>query len=441
MKIIERTLTDIVDKELREFSMYTIENRAIPSAIDGLKPGGRKLVYAMVNIYHGKKTKIAELGGALSSLGFHHGEGSAQSAAVTLTADWNNNAPIFIGHGNFGSRLVTDAAAPRYIFASLSDDFKKFFIDEEVAPKSSDLENPEPAHYLPIIPWVLVNGISGIAVGFKADILPRSIKTLVKATSECLKNPKKFLQDNKPIPPSFPHFKGEVVHVDGNQWRTRGIIEYVGKYTYKISEVPIGIDREAYITFLNGLLDKDLIRDYDDLCSKDGFGFIVKVSGQQKADVDLDPHKYFKLEKSHTEILTTLGHDGKLKIFDTVAQLIHYFVEYRTSKFGDKIAYDIDKVVHELDELKDKVKFIKLVINRKVDFRTSTKQQLLDFVTNNVTTQEYGRKFINIPLYECTHDEVDKLERKIAEKTAYHQSLLKVTPTSLYAEKLAGIKA
>jgi len=57
MQIVERTLTDIIDTELREFSMYTIENRAIPSAIDGFKPTGRKLVYSMINDYNGKKQK------------------------------------------------------------------------------------------------------------------------------------------------------------------------------------------------------------------------------------------------------------------------------------------------------------------------------------------------------------------------------------------------
>ena len=194
------------------------------------------------------------------------------------------------------------------------------------------------------------------------------------------------------------------------------------------------------MNFLNSLLDKDQIRDYDDICSSEGFGFLVKVSVQQKNAVDEDPYKYFKLEKSHTEILTTLGHDGKLKIFDSVAQLVHYFVQYRTSKFGDKIAYDIAKVTQELDELRDKVKFIKLVINRKVDFRTSTKQQLLDFVVTNVTAEEYGKKFINIPLYECTQDEVDKLEQKIADKVTHHENLKKMTPTGLYVEKLTGIK-
>lgn len=438
-KIIERTLTDVIDTELRAYSMYTIEQRAIPSAIDGFKIVHRKLVYHMLTEFGNKKVKVSDVG-SISRFNYHHGESSAQAAVVTLAAPWNNNAPIFDGHGNFGSRLINDAAAARYIFVTLSDHFKKFFIDEEVAPKSPDPDNPEPAFYLPIIPWVLANGISGIAVGFKTDILPRSIKSLIKATSDCLKNPERFLNDNKPIAPTFPDFKGSVEHIAGNQWKTKGLIEYVGKYTYKITEVPIGVDRETYINFLNGLIDKDLIRDYEDNCSSDGFGFSVKVSSQQKAEIDLDPFKYFKLEKSHTEILTTLGADGKLKIFDTVAQLIHYFVSYRTGKFGDKIQYDLEKIEQELQELRDKVKFIKLVINRKVDFRTSTKQQLLDYVIANVTDLDHGKKFINIPLYECTQDEVNKLEQKIADKEIYQRELLKLTPETLYQKRLAELK-
>lgn len=439
MNIIPRKLTNIIDTEFREFSMYTIENRAIPSVIDGFKPTQRKLVYAMITEYRGNKIKVAELGGGLAKLNYHHGEGSAQGAAVGLASDWNNNAPVFTGHGNFGSRLVPEAAAPRYIFASLSENFKKYFLDTEVAPKSNDPENPEPAHYLPIIPWILVNGISGIAVGFKTEILPRSIKDLTSATLECIKNPEKFLKADKPIAPTFPSFKGTVAQTGPNQWKTAGVVEYAGKYVFKISELPIGYDRESYVEFLNTLIDKDLIKDYDDVCSKDGFGFEVKVSIQQKSAIDKDPIKYFKLERSHTEILTTLGYDGKLKIFESVAQLIHYFVEYRTGKFGDKIAYDIAENEASVNELELKVKFIKLVINRKVDFRTSTKQQLLDFVADNVSKEDFAKKFINIPLYECTQDEVNKLEEKIAEKKTVLAQLRKTTPVELYKTRLAAL--
>lgn len=439
MNIQERTISDIVNVELREFSMYTIENRAIPSVIDGFKATQRKLVYAMVNEHKGNKVKVAELGGGLAKLNYHHGEGSAQGAAVGLGQDWNNNVPVFTGHGNFGSRLVPEAAAPRYIYASLSPAFRKYFIDTEVAPTAFDPENPEPAFYLPIVPWVLLNGVSGMAVGFKTEILPRSIESITSAVKECLKSPKKFVEADKPIAPSYPSFKGEVTQVSSNQWKTSGIIKFNGKNTYTISELPIGFDREAYIEFLNGLLDKDMIRDYDDSCSKAGFGFDVKVTPQQKVMIDKDVMKYFKLERTHTEILTTLGYDGKLKIFDSVAKLIAYFVEYRISKFADKIAYDIKENETDVNELIHRKKFIDMVINNKIDFRKSTKQQLLDFVCTQVSPEDFAKRFINIPLYECTQDEVLKIESKINAKNAILETLRKTTPENLYKTHLNSL--
>lgn len=441
MKIINKSITEIVDTEYREYAMYVLENRAIPSAIDGFKMVHRKLVYSMLLEPVGHKKKLVDIS-SISKFGYHHGESSAASAAITLTADWNNNCPVFTGYGNFGSRLIQEAAAPRYIFASLSPEFKKIFIDEEVAPKSIDEENPEPIHYLPIIPWVLVNGISGIAVGFATDILPRSIKELTDATKKCLKNPTKFLSENNPIAPTFPHFRGKISQESetGLSWSTSGIIDFIGKNTYKISELPIGYDRESYVTLLNKLLDTDKIKDYDDDCSEAGFGFTIKVTGAQKEQIDKDPISYFKLKKTHSENLTTLGHDGKLKLFKSVAELIHYFCEYRTNKFGDKIAYDKNKLSVEISNLTDKVKFIQDVVDDAIPLKQTSKAEMLEHIAKRITPSDYGKTFVNIPLYSCTTDEVEKLSKTIESKKQELLELEKMTSEKLFEQKLATIK-
>ena len=61
MKIIDKSVTEIIDSEYLEYAMYVLESRAIPSAIDGFKPVHRKLVYSMLNIHGGKKTKVVDL--------------------------------------------------------------------------------------------------------------------------------------------------------------------------------------------------------------------------------------------------------------------------------------------------------------------------------------------------------------------------------------------
>lgn len=439
MKIIDRTVSDVIDNEYREYAMYVLESRAIPSAIDGFKMVHRKLVYSMLNEYSGKKVKLADLSG-ISKLGYHHGETSAAAAAITITADWNNNCPVFIGYGNFGSRLVTDAAAPRYIFASISPDFKKYFIDTEVAPKSNDGESPEPQYYLPIIPWVLVNGLEGIAVGFKSNILPRLPKDLIVAMKSYLKNPKKFLEANEPIKPTYPHFRGEVIQHSENQWKTQGIINYVGKNHFEISELPIGWDREGYITFLNELCDKDLIKDYEDQCSKLGFGFKIKVSLVQKEAIEKDVFKYFKLEKIHTEILTTMGTDGKLKIFKSVAELVAYFCDFRTTKFADKIEYDKNVLRHDVLVANDKRKFLLSVINNIIDFKRTNKEDLLKFIVDTVTVADHGRRFINIPLYACTVDALAELNSDIIDMGKKLDVLSKNTPEKVFLDKLNIVK-
>ena len=432
-----RSITNIIDTEYLSYSMYTLENRAVPSTIDGFKPVHRKLVYAMINVHGGKKTKVADLG-SISSLNYHHGEASAMSAAITLTADWNNNCPVFTGHGNFGSRLIQEASAPRYIFASLSPEFKKYFIDTEVSPKSADEENPEPAHYLPTIPWVLVPGIQGIAVGFACNILPHSIQDLTHATKTYLKNPTKFIKEQPIIAPTFPHFKGTVAKEsdDGLSWSTMGIVEYVGKYTFKISELPIGYDREQYVNILNDMIDADKIKDFEDNCSEDGFGFSVKVSTTQKEKIDPDPIKYFKLKKNHTENLTTLGIDGKLKIFKSTADLIAYFCEYRLQKFSDKIEYEKSQLSVDIEQMNDKVKFIKMVISGKIDFKKLSKQQLLEAIADKITAKEHGKLLINVPMYQCTTDVLESLQMKIQESITSYTVLENTTPMQRYLSVL-----
>lgn len=438
MNIIKSTISAEIDSGFLDYSMYTLQNRAIPSAIDGFKPSARKLVYSMLTDYPTRKVKVAELAGSISKYGFHHGEASAEGAIVTLTADWNNNCPVFTGHGNFGSRLIQEAAAARYIFASLSPEFKRYFIDTDIAPASPNDENPEPAHYLPTIPWVLVNGISGIAVGFACNILPRPVKSLAVAVKSYLKNPGQFMLRNELIQPSFPAFKGTVTGDPENPlaWKTHGLIEYVGKYTYQITELPIGYDREAYVTLLNDMVDTDKIKDYEDNCSEAGFGFTVKVTAAAKEKIDQDPLKYFKLTKSHTENLTTLGVDGKLKIFKSVNDLIKYFCDYRLQKFDEKIQFELANVTQDITVLRDRVKWINLVASGKVGFKQLDRAGLLALIANKVTAAEHGKKFINIPLYECTQESITLLEEKIAAALIKLDQLKNTTANSRYSEVL-----
>ncbi|MBT6072286.1 MAG: DNA topoisomerase, partial [Euryarchaeota archaeon] len=158
-------VTQLIDNQYKDYSKYVLYSRAIPHLIDGLKPSQRKILYTALKTAKNGRIKTASLSGnTISTANYHHGDASLNEAITKMVQSHSNNISLLQGEGSFGSRLVPDAAAPRYTYVKMSDNFDKFFADTMVADRAIDPEDPEPAFYLPIIPWVLVNGVKGIAV-------------------------------------------------------------------------------------------------------------------------------------------------------------------------------------------------------------------------------------------------------------------------------------
>lgn len=421
-----RSVESLIDEEYKDFSMYVIENRAIPSVIDGLKPSQRKLIYVALQTATTKKQKVAALAANLSSMAnYNHGEASAQATCIGMAAKYSNNLPLLEEHGSFGSRLVQEAAAPRYIFSKLSENFHKHFTDFEVCPKNSDPDNPEPMHYLPIIPWVLVNGVRGIAVGFATNILPRNPEDLrkvmiAKASGKGYRNS---------LTPMFPDFRGEAIYdPKTGTCETLGVVDYKGKLIYEISEVPVGYDREKYIAVLDRLEDDNKIVNYQDMCDESGFRFEVKVNRAQRQAIDKDPIAFFKLSKRLTENLTVLDEHGHLKIFNNVRELIDYFYDYRISKCSDKIKYQIEDVGEALQKAKDKLKFVEAVVHGHIDLTKTRTKDLIAWIEKNITKKEHGKRFLSITIASFTMDTVAKLKQEIKDLEQELAGWKKTTP-------------
>jgi DNA gyrase/topoisomerase IV subunit A len=437
--IVERTLKDIIDKDFKSYAMYVLQSRALPSAIDGQKIVGRKLIYSMLRNHKTGKAKIAEVSGSLSAVNYAHGEASAASACINMAAPYKNLLPIFEHHGSFGSRLVQESASPRYIYASLSETFKKYFADSEVLPQNMSIDDPEPAHYLPIIPWALVNGSEGIAVGYKHNVLPRSIKDITKAVKACMKDSEKFLSESKPIIPTFADFKGTVEHVEDNKYTTTGIVKYIGKYTFEVSELPIGYDRAAYVQLLADMEEKGLIKGFSDECSKAGFCFHVKVSVTTKDQIEKDPIKFFKLQKSHTELWNLIGINGKLIQFKGPHELVKYFIDYRIEMCGKKIKWEIKDATDKVKRLNWRKNFIQAIIDKEVVPSGMKKVALEAWITRHIDDSDDARKLAGIPLYACTIDEVEKLKEEIMVNFKEIDVLMKTEPHDRYESMLQSL--
>jgi len=369
--------------------------------MDGLKAGQRKILYTANKVARNKLSKTASLAGAvISHANFHHGPASLEDAINGLVADFNNNISLLKGEGSFGSRLVPDAAAARYTFTGLSENFDKWFTDFDVMPHQADPEDPEPQYYLPLIPWVLVNGVQGISVGFATKIMPYNPKVLLKLVKARLAG--KDIRRMKLVP-KFPEFNGKVERI-GSEISVEGTYEVISSTKIRITEVPPVFTREKYIEHLEKLSSKGKITSYEDQCDENGFQFEVRLRGKS----NIIP--VFALKKTIHENITVIDYEGKLKIYDNPYELIEDFVDVRIEYIKNRLVFNIDRDQKALDLVNEKIRFINEVITNVIDFKKKNKEQMVNILTKS--GYNYIDTLLRMNIYSLTLDNIVLLTNK-----------------------------
>lgn len=163
--------------DFRQYCLTSI-GRAIPSVMDGLKPSQRKILWAACLRKSNASLKVAELAGFVSEKSaYHHGEGSMCGTIVHMAQNFtgSNNINLLVPEGQFGARDDggSNAAAARYIFTRLDKVARAIFPaddDPVLDYLTDDGKSIEPVYYVPVIPMALVNGIKGLATGWRVDV-------------------------------------------------------------------------------------------------------------------------------------------------------------------------------------------------------------------------------------------------------------------------------
>ena len=221
-RVKEIPIPDFINKELILFSMAD-NARSIPSSVDGLKPGQRKILFSCFKRNLRSEIKVAQLAGYVSEhSAYHHGEQSLCSTIVGMAQNFvgSNNLPLLDPIGQFGTRLQggKDAASPRYIFTNLPSLARTIFHpsdDPLLTYLNDDGQNIEPEWYLPILPLLLVNGGDGIGTGWSTSIPNYNPRDVVHNL--------KRLMRNEELEPIHPWYRGfGVICVDiGNSCSRR----------------------------------------------------------------------------------------------------------------------------------------------------------------------------------------------------------------------------
>jgi topoisomerase-4 subunit A len=208
------TLATFAERAYLDYAISVVKGRALPDVSDGQKPVQRRILYAMHELGLGSTAKprksAAVVGDVLGK--FHpHGDQSVYDALVRMAQNFSLRYPLIDGQGNFGSRDGDGAAAMRYTEARLTP-ISKLLLDEidmgtvDFQP-NYDGSNEEPKLLPSRLPFVLLNGASGIAVGLATEIPSHNLTEIAKAAVALIRNPKLSHKELMEIVPG-PDFPG-----------------------------------------------------------------------------------------------------------------------------------------------------------------------------------------------------------------------------------------
>ena len=440
----QKTITEFLSNEYKEFALYSIEGRAIPSVIDGFKPTQRKIIHIASQVWKSgseKNLKVFQLSGKVASDAFyHHGDMSLSNAIINLAQKFKNNAPLLEEDGQFGSLRSPQAGAPRYIGTKLSPNFKLIYKDFELLEyKEEEGETIEPKFFLPVIPTVLINGGSGIAVGFASNILNRDIKDIIDA---CIK----YLSGKNigTLKPSLNGFFGDFTQDQtlSKKWIIRGKFQKINTNTVKIIELPPSMTYEKYEETLDRLVESKDIVSYEDNC-KDNIDYTIKFTRTQLENIsDESIFKLLKLEESETENFNTLDEFGKLKIFESAEDILKYFVDFRLTYYEKRKEYQLQTLLQELRVLGNRGKFIKLILDGKLVVNNTTKSEIITQIEqNNFDKVDDSYDYLlRMPIYSLTKEVFDKLKSDFTSKKEEIEVLKSKEPKELYLKDLNELK-
>ncbi len=196
------------------YAMSVVKSRALPQVEDGLKPVQRRILYAMNEMRlssTSKHVKSARVVGDVIGKYHPHGDISVYDAMVRVAQDFSLRYPLVDGQGNFGSRDGDSAAAMRYTECRLTPIAELLLAEIDrgtvdfIPNYDGAFEEPQllPAR----LPFVLLNGASGIAVGMATEIPPHNLREVAEATCHLIRHPEATLEDVLGIIPG-PDFPG-----------------------------------------------------------------------------------------------------------------------------------------------------------------------------------------------------------------------------------------
>jgi len=426
-----------VRKAFLEYSMSVIVSRALPDVRDGMKPGQRRIMYAMYedNLTHDKpfRKSATTVGNVLGR--YHpHGDSAVYGTMVRMAQDFSYRYPLIQGHGNFGSVDGDGAAAYRYtearlakISAELMADIEKNVIDWNM---NFDNTRREPTVLPSKFPNLLVNGSIGIAVGMATNIPPHNLSEVVDGTIYLMDNP------DAGVPELMKLIKGPDFPTAATVFGTRGIYEAYstgrGKVMVRakaevdeekrriiISEIPYMVNKSELVkSMADQVRDKKVegVTDIRDESGRGGMRIVIEYRRDANGQVILNQfYKYTQLQDTCAINMLALV-NGEPKVLG-LRQILGNYISHRKDVTRRRVQYDLDRALHEAH------------INEGYKIATDNIDEVITIIRNSPDTptakvrlserfnlsEEQAQAIVSMTLGRLSGMERQKVEEKLIE--------------------------
>lgn len=386
----EIPISEFINKELIVFSMAD-NVRSIPSVIDGLKPGQRKVMYAFFKRKQKGEMKVAQLAAYVAEkTQYHHGEAALQQTIIGLAQNFvgSNNINLLTPNGNFGSRAFggKDYAAARYIFTELNKLTKQVFnpLDADLLNYiQEDEQTVEPEWYIPVLPMLLVNGTEGIGTGWSTNIPQYN-------PIEIVDNLKRMMigEEMKDMSPWYKGWTGEIEKSGADKYRVMGRIEEINENELLISELPVKMWTNTMKEYLLSALGTDKvpawIKDVEEQHDST-IKFVIKVSDEQMAKCKGAGllEKFKLLGSISVANMVAFDPNGKIKKYESPLEILKDFYYVRLDYYQRRKDHMSKDLENQLTKLSEQARFIKLIIEKKMSVSNKKRAVLVEMLEDN----------------------------------------------------------
>ncbi|MBU7581662.1 MAG: DNA gyrase subunit A [Nostoc sp. TH1S01] len=448
-QVITTALHTEMQRSYLEYAMSVIVGRALPDVRDGLKPVHRRILYAMHELGltpDRPYRKCARVVGDVLGKYHPHGDQAVYDALVRLVQDFSSRYPLLAGHGNFGSVDNDPPAAMRYTetrLAPISHEGMLTEIGDETVEFIGNFDNSqqEPTVLPAQLPFLLLNGCAGIAVGMATNIPPHNLGEIVDGLIALIDQPD--LSDEKLLElipgPDFPT-GGEIVGDAGirEAYTTgkggivlRGVaqIEEIagGKGTKRrtaivITELPYQVNKAGWIEKVAELVNQGRLQGISDIrdeSDREGMRVVIELKR------DTNPQEVLQHLYHQTALQTNFGAillaivEGQPRQL-SLRQLLQEFLNFREATLNRRYSYELGKAENRLHIVEGLLKALSQVdevisILRQAADGSTAKMNLSSQLNLSETQAD---AILAMPLRRLTSLEQQNLQQEFEQLTA-----------------------